>query len=62
MQVGTASFGDPGLLARLPSELDALLEAQGIADVRELIGSLESARGPREGVDAANALGGTARS
>lgn len=62
VQVGTASFGDPGLLARLPAELDALLETEGIADVRELIGSLRSPRAPREGVDAANALGGTARS
>jgi dihydroorotate dehydrogenase (NAD+) catalytic subunit len=62
VQVGTASFGDPGLLARLPGELDALLELERIADVRELIGSLESPRAPREGVDAANALGGTARS
>ena len=62
VQVGTASFGDPGLLARLPAELEALLDAAGIADVRELIGSLQSPRPPREGVDAANALGGAARS
>jgi dihydroorotate dehydrogenase (NAD+) catalytic subunit len=71
VQVGTASFSDPGLLARLPAELEALLEAQGIADVRELIGSLviprapaapQPERGPREGVDAANALGGAAGS
>jgi dihydroorotate dehydrogenase (NAD+) catalytic subunit len=69
VQVGTASFGDPGLLARLPAELDALLEAQGIGDVRELIGTLriprapaagDGGRGPREGLDAANALGGAA--
>lgn len=68
VQVGTASFGDPGLLARLPGELEALLDSERIADVRELIGSLrlpraaaagKSERGPREGLDAANALGGT---
>jgi dihydroorotate dehydrogenase (NAD+) catalytic subunit len=68
VQVGTASFSDPGLLARLPGELEALLDAERIADVRELIGSLrlpkaaaagKSERGPREGLDAANALGGS---
>ena len=68
VQVGTASFGDPGLLARLPGELAALLDSERIADVRELIGSLllpraasagKPERGPREGLDAANALGGT---
>ncbi|MBK7644203.1 MAG: dihydroorotate dehydrogenase [Planctomycetes bacterium] len=79
VQVGTASFSDPATLARLPGELDALLESAGISDVRELIGSLRiprlpspsekvapapanTARGPREGVDAANALGGAASS
>jgi dihydroorotate dehydrogenase (NAD+) catalytic subunit len=71
VQVGTASFSDPGLLGRLPAELDLLLEAEHIADVRELIGSLriprasaagDGERGPREGLDAANALGGAASS
>ncbi len=68
VQVGTASFSDPGLLARLPGELEALLDSERIADVRELIGSLrlprapaagKGERGPREGLDAANALGGS---
>jgi len=62
VQVGTASFSDPGMLGRLTAELEALLDAEGIADVRELIGALKSPRAAREGVDAANALGGAARS
>jgi len=62
VQVGTASFGDPGMLGRLTAELEALLDSERITDVRELIGALKSPRGPREGVDAANALGGAARS
>ncbi len=44
---GTASFSDPGLLARLPGELEALLDAERIADVRELIGSLRLPRAAR---------------
>jgi dihydroorotate dehydrogenase (NAD+) catalytic subunit len=71
VQVGTASFSDPGLLARLPAELEALLDEARIADVRELIGSLciphagpsaPASRAPREGIDAANALGGASSS
>jgi len=42
VQVGTASFADPGLLGRLASELEQLLDANGHASVRELIGSLET--------------------
>lgn len=40
VQIGTASFGDPGLVGRLANELEALLDSAGIADVNELIGSL----------------------
>lgn len=40
VQVGTASFGDPGLLGQLPARLSELLDDAGIATVRELIGSL----------------------
>lgn len=40
VQVGTVSFSDPGLLGRLADELAALLDAERIGDVRELIGSL----------------------
>ncbi|MFN0244851.1 MAG: dihydroorotate dehydrogenase [Planctomycetota bacterium] len=41
VQVGTASFGDPGLLGRLADEIDARLDAAHIAAVEELIGTLE---------------------
>jgi len=41
VQVGTANFGDPGLLARLASELEALLDGAGVASVEDLIGTLE---------------------
>jgi dihydroorotate dehydrogenase (NAD+) catalytic subunit len=40
VQVGTASFGDPGLIGRLEQELNALLEGAGVSDVRQLIGSI----------------------
>ena len=40
VQVGTASFGDPGLLGRLADELHELLDAAGVAAVRDLVGSL----------------------
>jgi len=41
VQVGTANFGDPGLLARLAAELEALLDAAGVGAVEDLIGTLE---------------------
>ncbi len=41
VQIGTASFGDPGLMARLAAELEALLDGAGIAAVEDLIGTLE---------------------
>ncbi len=40
VQVGTASFGDPGLLGRLPQEVGALLEAEGHANLEGVIGCL----------------------
>jgi dihydroorotate dehydrogenase (NAD+) catalytic subunit len=43
VQVGTASFGDPGLLARLAEEVAALLDGAGIAAARDLVGSLDTA-------------------
>jgi dihydroorotate dehydrogenase (NAD+) catalytic subunit len=46
VQVGTATFRDPGVLGRLIDELPKALQAEGIAHVRELIGRLE-ARTPR---------------
>jgi dihydroorotate dehydrogenase (NAD+) catalytic subunit len=50
VQVGTASFSDPGRLAGLAEELARLLDEAGIDDVRELVGSLRpwdgEGRGP----------------
>ena len=40
VQVGTASFGDPGLVGRLADEVAARLDAAGIATAAELVGSL----------------------
>lgn len=40
VQIGTASFGDPGIVGRLADEVNALLDAEGIEDVRDLIGTL----------------------
>jgi dihydroorotate dehydrogenase (NAD+) catalytic subunit len=40
VQIGTASFGDPGLMGRLAAEVSALLDREGIADVNEIIGTL----------------------
>lgn len=41
VQVGTASFSDPGLLGRLPGRLSALLEEVGASSVEAYRGSLE---------------------
>ena len=41
IQVGTASFSDPGLLGRLGAEVDALLEREGIARITEVIGRVD---------------------
>lgn len=40
VQIGTASFSDPGLLARLGEQLHELLDGAGIASVRDLRGRL----------------------
>lgn len=40
VQVGTASFGDPGIPGRLADELEALLDAAGVPAITDLIGSL----------------------
>lgn len=40
VQVGTASFGDPGLLGRMADEMDRLLDAHGVASVEELVGTM----------------------
>ena len=53
VQIGTASFADPGLLGRLAGEVEERLEAEGIADVNDLIGTLRApnatAEAPRAG-------------
>lgn len=41
VQVGTASFWDPGRASCLPSELSAFLDSQGIGSVGEICGALE---------------------
>jgi dihydroorotate dehydrogenase (NAD+) catalytic subunit len=45
VQVGTASFADPGLLARLAEELERALEAAGVGSAAELIGTLREMPG-----------------
>lgn len=46
VQVGTATFADPGVAGRLVAEFEDLLTREGIDDVRSLIGSLRSNRRP----------------
>ena len=41
VQVGTASFLDPGAAGRIVREMEEFLVSEGIADVRELIGALK---------------------
>ena len=40
VEVGTASFWDPGAVARIARELDRFLQEQGVTNVRELVGTL----------------------
>lgn len=42
VQIGTATFADPGVSGRLPEELRQVLAAEGLASVRELVGTLRS--------------------
>ena len=42
VQIGTATFADPGVSGRLPEELRKVLAAEGLGSVRELVGSLKS--------------------
>ena len=44
VQVGTAAFGDPALTGSLGERLSQLLDAAGVADVAELVGSLRDGR------------------
>ncbi len=45
VQVGTATFADPSVSGRLVEELGNALKAEGLADVKGLIGTLRSNRG-----------------
>lgn len=47
VQIGTASFGDPGLMGRLADEMSAMLDAARIDDVRDLVGTLRLPDAPR---------------
>jgi dihydroorotate dehydrogenase (NAD+) catalytic subunit len=40
VQVGTASFGDPGLLGRLAAQVSTLLDAAGVPSASEIVGTL----------------------
>lgn len=44
VQVGTASFADPGLPGKVARDMASLLAAQGIASVRELCGTIHDGR------------------
>lgn len=48
VELGTACFADPMLPGRVVEDLDAALQAQGIATVAELIGSVHDGRERRE--------------
>ena len=63
VQVGTGNFADPGLPARLAEDVSALLDEAGIADINDLVGTLEDGRQrlprPRPGGATAGHRGGT---
>jgi dihydroorotate dehydrogenase (NAD+) catalytic subunit len=42
VQVGTANFYDPGVAARLVDELEQLVAAEGWANLRGVIGTLQA--------------------
>jgi dihydroorotate dehydrogenase (NAD+) catalytic subunit len=46
VQVGTATFSDPGAAERLLDELPDKVHSLGAASVREIIGTLRSNRSP----------------
>ncbi len=48
IQVGTANFYDPGIAERLVDQLDQLMIAEGWQDLREVIGTLQSATKPAQ--------------
>ena len=42
VQVGTASFINPGAAQRIAEDMEAWLVANGVADIKSLIGALET--------------------
>lgn len=66
VQFGTASFADPARIGRLAAEMERLLDEAGIADVNDLVGSLQDGRQrtprprPGEGASGAGATGSAA--
>jgi dihydroorotate dehydrogenase (NAD+) catalytic subunit len=44
VQVGTASFSDPGMLGRLPGEVERLLDEAGVKDVMDVVGCMETSK------------------
>ena len=47
VQVGTANFSDPALLAGLVGAMDGLLDGAGVSDVNEIIGTIGAAPATR---------------
>lgn len=41
VQIGTASFYSPGLASRLPDELNSLLDEEGLASVKDIVGTIQ---------------------
>jgi dihydroorotate dehydrogenase (NAD+) catalytic subunit len=41
VQIGTANFSNPALMAELPAQLEERLSEAGVASIRDLIGSIE---------------------
>jgi len=62
VQVGTASFGDPGLIGRLAGEIAAKLDAAGIATAAELVGTLRLPQPPAAAAATATPSSGGASS
>src|SRR5262249_59127391 len=46
IQVGTATFYDPGVAERVLDDLKALLESAGVGDLNDVIGTLRSNQPP----------------
>jgi dihydroorotate dehydrogenase (NAD+) catalytic subunit len=42
VQVGTASFINPGAAQQIAADMEAWLVANGVADIKDLIGALEA--------------------